>query len=176
MAYTIDLSNQVALVTGGIQGIGLGVCKTLACAGASIAVCDILSEDDPKTQKGIGDIKKAGDVKVFYIKKDLAAQEQCYEVIDVLIEEFGRLDIFVANAGITGKDNNWDAAYNVNVKSVYYCYEKAKQYLVQSQGRIVIMSTASVIRAVRVYRNISAPRAGLTRLRDTSPANARRLA
>ena len=134
----------MALVTGGIQGIGLGVCKAMACAGASIAVCDILSEDDPKTQKGISEIKKAGGVKVCYIKKDLAAQEQCYEVIDILIEEFGRLDIFVANAGITGKGNNWDAAYNVNVKSVYYCYEKAKQYLVQSQGRTVIISSASI--------------------------------
>ena len=144
MAYTIDLSNQVALVTGGIQGIGLAVCKTLASAGASVAVCDILDEDDPKTQKGLEEIEKAGDVKVFYIKKDLAVQEQCYEIIDILIEEFGRLDMFVANAGVTGKGNQWDAAYSVNVKSVYYCYERAKQYLVLSKGRIVIMTSASV--------------------------------
>jgi len=145
MAYTIDLSNQVALVTGGIQGIGLGICKTLASAGASIAICDILNESNAQTLKGIEEIQLAGKGAVLYIKRDLSKQQHCYEVIDLLIEKFGRLDIFVANAGITGKGGNWDDAFNVNVKSVYYCYEKARQYLAQSEGRVVIMSSASVL-------------------------------
>ena len=143
MAYNIDLSNQVALVTGGIQGIGLGISKTLARAGAAIAVCDILPESDPKVISGLGELKNAG-AQVFYIRRDLGSEKECHEMIDILIEKFNRLDIFIANAAITGKGGGWDAAFNVNVKSIFFCYERAKEYLKAACGRIVILSSGSV--------------------------------
>ncbi|MCL2588042.1 MAG: SDR family oxidoreductase [Oscillospiraceae bacterium] len=144
MAYIIDLSNQAALVTGGAQGIGLAICKTLAAAGAKVALCDILDEHDARIQQALTEIAQAGAEEVLYIRRDLSIRQACYEVIDVVIEHFGKLDILVPNAAIPGKDN-WDLAFAVNVKSIHYCYEQAKPYLERTGGRIVIVSTGSVL-------------------------------
>ncbi|MCL2006866.1 MAG: SDR family oxidoreductase [Treponema sp.] len=143
MAYTIDLSNQVAFVTGGIRGIGLAISKTLAIAGATIAICDILPEDDPAVIKGKEELEKIG-ASFYYISRDLSIETFCREAIDLVIAQFGRLDIFIANAGITGKDGNWDAAFDLNVKGIYFCYERAKEHLERVAGRIVIISSASI--------------------------------
>ena len=144
MAYSVDLKNQVALITGGVQGIGLAIAKVLAEAGARIAVCDILSKEDTITKNGLEEIAKAGNQDPVFINKDLSVENDCYRMIDTVIETCGRLDILVLNAAVVGKGGKWDAAFNVNVKSLYCTAEYAKPFLEKTKGRIVIMTSASI--------------------------------
>ena len=144
MSYSVDLKNQVALITGGIQGIGLAIAKVLAEAGARVAVCDILPKEDETTKNGLEEIAKAGDLPPIFINKDLSAEDGCCGMIDAVIENCGRLDILVLNAAIVGKDGKWEAAFNVNVKGLYCTADYAKPFLEKTKGRIVIMTSASI--------------------------------
>lgn len=145
MAFTIDLGGQVALVTGGIQGIGLAIGKTLAQAGARVVVCDIFEADSDKVHIGMGALRDAGDQEPAYLRHDLSIQENCYAMVDDIEAAFRRLDILVLNAAIVGKNGNWEAAFNVNVKGLWFTCDHARDLLAKTGGRVVILTSASVI-------------------------------
>jgi NAD(P)-dependent dehydrogenase (short-subunit alcohol dehydrogenase family) len=144
MAYLIDLKGQVALVTGGVQGIGLAIAKVLAQAGARIAVCDILPEENEITRQGLAEIARATDVYPLFINKDLSDENDCKKMVDMVIETCHRLDIIVFNAAVVGKGGKWDLAFRVNVKCLYCTANYAKPFLEKTKGRIIIMTSASI--------------------------------
>lgn len=144
MSYTIDLEGQVALVTGGVQGIGLAIAKTLAQAGAKIAVCDIQKEDDEKVLAGLAAIRAAGGKDALYLRHDLSLEDECRAMIDDVVSSCGRLDVLVANAAVVGRNGDWENAFNVNVRGVYAACNHAKAQLQKTKGRIVVMTSASV--------------------------------
>lgn len=144
MAFIIDLSGQVALVTGGIQGIGFAIAKILSQAGAQVVVCDIIPKNDAIVEKALISIGEAPNNPALYLCHDLSKEKECYAMIDETILNCGRLDILVPNAAVVGKNGNWDAAFNVNVKGIYFSCTRARKYLAKTLGRIVIMTSASV--------------------------------
>lgn len=139
MAYTIDLTGQVALITGSAKGIGLATAKILSKAGASVVINDLSNPED------MGDVLRevAGEgTQPYYIQKDISVEDDVKEMVDEVISEFGRVDILVNNAGLVA---DWQKSFDVHVRGLHYCTE-AVVPLMQKQkyGRIINLTSTCV--------------------------------
>ena len=92
-----DLKNRVAFVTGGNGGIGLGMAKGLAGAGASIVIA---GRNKTKAQSALSELRSLGAPAEF-VDLDVLDETSCRQAIQNAVERFGRLDILVNNAGTT---------------------------------------------------------------------------
>src|SRR5438309_10370955 len=91
-----DLRGKVAIVTGGNGGIGLGMARGLAEAGADIAV---VGRNESKSLSAVADLKARG-VRAISIKADVTEKGSVAAMTERTLREFGRIDILVNNAGI----------------------------------------------------------------------------
>ena len=143
----MQLKGQVALITGGGQGIGAETARLLAAEGAQIVVADW---DEETANQVAGEIKGGGGGAVA-VKADTSKQEDAGRMVEVAVKEFGRLDILINNAGITRdssllkmEPHQWDQVIAVNLSGVYYCAQAAaRQMREQNYGRIVSASSIS---------------------------------
>ena len=152
----IILDNRVAIITGGASGIGRGTVLAFAKAGASVAIWDLAEEAG---QALVAEIRDAGGRAAFH-KVNVAAQSEVEAAVAAVIEEFGKVDILINNAGITrdgllvrvkdrqlvGKmsEADFDAVIGVNLKGVFNCTQAvAPGMITQGYGRIV--NAASVV-------------------------------
>lgn len=133
-----ELAGKVATVTGGARGIGRAIALQLARDGAAVMVAD-LNEDGARTvAQEIGAAGgRAGAARV-----DVTEENGPEALVAQTVQELGRLDIMVANAGIiqvkpilelTAAD--WDRMFAVNVRGVFLCFQAAaRQLIAQGQG------------------------------------------
>ena len=91
-----DLKGRVALVTGGNGGIGLGMARGLAEAGAAIAIA---GRNQAKSEAAAAELAKLG-VKTAVLTADVTDEAQCRKMVEDTVARLGRLDILVNNAGI----------------------------------------------------------------------------
>src|SRR5262245_22271687 len=91
-----DLKGRVALVTGGNGGIGLGMARGLAQAGAAIAVAGRNREKSDAAAQELG----ALGVTTVVLEVDVTDEASCRKMVDATVGELGRLDILINNAGI----------------------------------------------------------------------------
>jgi NAD(P)-dependent dehydrogenase (short-subunit alcohol dehydrogenase family) len=97
MAYRpFDLTGKVALVTGGNGGIGLGMAEAMAAAGASVV---IWGTNEAKNEAALSTLKAHGG-KVAAAKVDVASEQQVVAAMKLAVDEMGRIDTVIANAGI----------------------------------------------------------------------------
>ncbi len=144
-----DLSGKRALVTGGAVGIGRGCAVALARAGADVAILDLDTNAGPKTAE---EIRATGRNSLF-LSCDVTQREQVQDAVQKVVEEFGRLDIAVNNAGIgiLGADEefaqaDWDKVIAVNMTGVFLCAQaEAQQILRQTpiDGKIINIASMS---------------------------------
>ncbi len=141
-----DLSNRVAVVTGGSRGIGAAVCEALAAQGAHVVVGYARGEDQARA---VADqiAERGGSAAVAgFDVADMATAER--SVVEVA-KQHGRLDILVANAGIAidglllaVKEDDLDRLFAVNVKGAIACARGALQTMMRARsGRIVFLSS-----------------------------------
>ncbi len=139
MAYSIDLSEKVAIVTGAAKGIGKATAKILAQAGAQVVIDDILPEEN--MQDVLDEIETVG-LRPFYIQADISEEKGAEDLIKSTTDQFSRLDILVNNAGVVA---DWDKSYAVHVKGLYNCSNYAKDAMqATGSGRIVNISSTCV--------------------------------
>jgi NAD(P)-dependent dehydrogenase (short-subunit alcohol dehydrogenase family) len=102
------LENKVALITGGASGMGASMARVFAREGAKVAVADMLEDDGKKL---VGEITKANGAAIFQ-KLDVTSEAGWQEAIAATLAAFGRLDILVNDAGISGSavDDLFDTA------------------------------------------------------------------
>ena len=160
------LEGKVALVTGAARGIGKAVALKFAAEGADIAFTDlVIDENGQKTKSEI----EAFGVRVLAIASNAANFEECHNVVDTIVKEFGRLDILVNNAGIT-KDGlmlrmseaQWDAVINVNLKSAFnFIHAVSPVMMRQKSGSIINMSSVVGVHGNAGQCNYSASKAGM---------------
>lgn len=166
------MSNKVAIVTGGLQGIGKCCSMKLAKAGYNIAINDIREEAD--AQESLKEISDLG-VKVFYAKANVTVPEEAEEFVKKVVENLGRIDVLVNNAGIT-KDNlfirmkkeDWDAVININLTGVFNVTKPVSKIMMkQRSGAIVNMASVVGVMGNAGQANYSASKAGLIGLTKT---------
>lgn len=134
--------NKVVIVTGGALGIGRETCLLLAKEGAKIAVTDVLDKEGQALVEKIN--QSNGEAKFWHL--DVSNENEVEKVYAEVVEEFGKLDATVNNAGIAGADKpthelteqEWDAVMNVNVKGVFFCTKHAIPHMQKSGGGSIV--------------------------------------
>lgn len=163
-----SLSNRVALITGASQGIGFGVAKALAHAGAAVAVAARSAGDLNKLTEEIR--AEGGTATAFPLDvRDIA---QIRETIDEVRATFGRLDILVNNAGLGANhpaldvtEADWDELMDVNLKGLFFCCQAAGRIMLeQGYGRIINMSSQASVVGIRDHAVYCASKGGVNQL------------
>jgi NAD(P)-dependent dehydrogenase (short-subunit alcohol dehydrogenase family) len=142
-----SLKDRVAIVTGGARGIGRGISKCLAEAGADVVIADI--RPDGAAEETVALVQAAGRRAVVKAV-DVSNPEQVTALVQSTVAEFGHLDIMVANAGIIIpepfldlKVESWHRVLGVDLHGVFYCTQAAARAMVArgQGGKIVIISS-----------------------------------
>ena len=119
----LELSDRVAVVTGGASGIGYAISERLSQAGAKVVIADRDKESAAAATEHLG----AASGEAMSIRTDVTRPEDVAAMVEHTLESFGRLDILVNNAGINGRnvplwevtDEEWDALMAINLTSVF---------------------------------------------------------
>jgi 3-oxoacyl-[acyl-carrier protein] reductase len=168
----MDLSDRVAIVTGGGRGIGRAIALKLAEAGASITVNDI--GDMGPAKEVAGEIRKLGQDSLV-VAADISQAADVTSLIDAAVEKYGKVDILVNNAGITRdqlilrmSDDDWDKVLEVNLKSVFLCSKAVLRHMMRQRwGRIVNISSIVGLIGNPGQANYSSSKAGIIGLTRT---------
>ena len=166
------MKGRVAIVTGGARGIGREICLKLAEQGADIVAVDLLEDDLKET---VELISKSG-VKAVAKTANVTDAESMKQMVEQVLEEFGKVDIMVNNAGITRdgllltmEDQEWDQVINVNLKGVFIGIQAVARSMVRARyGRIVNMASVAGVMGNPGQANYSASKAGVIGLTKTA--------
>jgi 3-oxoacyl-[acyl-carrier protein] reductase len=146
VSFKIDLSEQVALVTGAGRGIGRAIALALTEAGARVCVNDI----NPDTAHTTANDARALGGQAFDYTADVSNKMQVGPMIEAIRDRWERLDILVNNAGVEPKASvlaldewDWDRTLGVNLKGAFICTQLAGRVM-RDQGGGVIVNIASI--------------------------------
>jgi len=167
----VDLTGQVAIVTGASQGLGRAIAETLAAAGAATAV---VARSADKLEAVAAGIRAAGGTAASF-PCDVSRGEAVQQVVEAVVEKFGRLDILVNNAGITRDtllprmgDEEWDDVLATNLRAPFLFMRAVSRPMMQQRyGRIVNVASVSGLIGNPGQANYSASKAGLVGLTKT---------
>jgi 2-dehydro-3-deoxy-D-gluconate 5-dehydrogenase len=136
-----DLTGRVAVVTGGNGGIGLGMAKGLAAAGAAIAVA---ARNAEKGETAAAELAASG-VRSAFIALDVADEGSCRSLIGETVARFGQLDILINNAGTSIRKPpesftaaEWHAVLDTNLTGALFCSQAAFPAMKQAGGGKII--------------------------------------
>ena len=162
------LDDQVAIVTGASMGIGYGLAKALAHAGATVIAA---ARNVPNLMQLVDEIKQEGG-QAEALELDVTDLEQIQRGFETVREHFGRLDILVNNAGLGANhpalavtEADWDEMMDVNLKGLFFCCQVAgKIMLAQGSGRIINMSSQASLVGIREHAVYCATKGGVNSL------------
>lgn len=145
-----DLTGKVAIVTGGTKGLGYGMAKGLAKAGADIVVVSRTAADCERVAAEIA----AMDRRAIGIPTDISRIDSIHKMVDLAAEVMGKIDILINNAGtavtklaLKVTEEDWDYVVNLNLKGQFFLAQAvAKLMMEQKSGSIInIASVLGVI-------------------------------
>ncbi|HHL53210.1 MAG TPA: 3-oxoacyl-[acyl-carrier-protein] reductase [Flammeovirgaceae bacterium] len=160
------LQGKTALITGASKGIGRAIAQKFAEEGANVAFTYLSSVEKGRA---LEEELAARGIKAKGYRSDASDFQAATELINKVVEEFGRLDILVNNAGIT-MDNllmrmdeeAWDRVINVNLKSVFNTVKAAtRTFMKQRSGSIINMTSVVGIKGNAGQANYAASKAGI---------------
>ena len=165
-----DLSGKVAVVTGGGQGIGEGIAKSLSTAGAAVVVA---ARHGDRVQRVADEIVAAGGQAVA-VPTDVTDRAALNALANAAIEAFGRLDVWVNNAGGSAVraplneigEDDWDACLRLNLTSVWMASVIAATKMTAG-GSIINISSPAGDRGVPGSGHYAAAKAGVNSLTKT---------
>jgi 3-oxoacyl-[acyl-carrier protein] reductase len=148
----MSLTEKIAVVTGGAQGIGQAIATSLAKEGADVVVADL---DAERCQETVALVQQLGR-KAMAVSVNVGDWDQAKGMIDGVLKEWGRVDILVNNAGITRdgllmrmKEEDWHAVLQVNLTGTFFCAKAILPSMSkQRSGRIV--NIASIVGSMPV--------------------------
>lgn len=140
------MNKKTAIITGSSRGIGKAIAILFAESGYNVVIN--YSKSEKEAIELYTDLRNKGfSVKVF--KADVSNRHEANLLINYCIGEFGRIDILVNNAGISQDklftditDEDWTNMMNINLNGVFYCTQKALQYMIpEMSGKIINISS-----------------------------------
>jgi len=147
------LKDKVCLITGGAAGIGKATAIKFANEGAKVVLCDV----DPEAGEALA--KELGNGAVFY-KVDVTNRDAVQEWVDDVIDNFGRVDVLVNNAGITRdglfvkfkdgevvsqmSEDAFDLVIKVNLKGVFNCAQAVTPQMIKQKGGVILNASSIV--------------------------------
>jgi 2-deoxy-D-gluconate 3-dehydrogenase len=163
-----DLRDRVAIVTGGNGGIGLGIARGLAQAGASIVVA---ARNPDKTRAAVEHLGGLG-VRAMGLQTDVTDSQQIQKMVTDTVEAFGGVDILIANAGTairkrpeTYSIDEWMTVVTTNLTGVFACCHAVyPQFKVRGGGKIVTIGSMSSLFGMDMSAPYSATKGGVVQL------------
>jgi 3-oxoacyl-[acyl-carrier protein] reductase len=159
----VELTGQVALVTGGSRGIGMGIARALAEAGARVAVA---ARDEARAERAAAELTGTGHAG---FGVDVAYSASVDALVKRVEDELGPLDVLVNNAGVTRdnvlmrlKDEDWSAVLDTNLRGAFNTIRAASRGMMKRRaGRIINISSVVGITGNKGQANYAASKAGL---------------
>jgi NAD(P)-dependent dehydrogenase (short-subunit alcohol dehydrogenase family) len=142
------LQDKVALVTGAAQGIGFACAQAFANQGARVVLADVNGDKGRKAADSIG---------AAFARCDVSRKDQVLAAVQMAVENYGRLDILVANAGIVHaadfldlQEEDFDRVLAVNLKGIFLAGQAAARQMVKQGhgGSIINMSSVNAVLAI----------------------------
>lgn len=163
----MDLTNKVAIITGGTRGIGRTIAETFAQAGADV----IITGRSPESNAA-EDIKNSvarDDAKVTYKSCDISNKETVTNFVKEVLAEKERIDVLVNNAGITKdtlfmrmKEDEWNSVIDTNLNSLFHiCQPIIKAMSKQRSGSIINMTSVVGLHGNPAQVNYASSKAGM---------------
>jgi 2-deoxy-D-gluconate 3-dehydrogenase len=138
---SFDLTGRVAIVTGGNGGIGLGMARGLAGAGASIVVA---ARDPEKSAAAVRELQGLG-AKVAALEVDVTSESSCQAMVQSTLDRFSRLDVLINNAGTNIRKQpeeyaleEWRLILDVNLTSAFMCCQAAYPAMREAGGGKIV--------------------------------------
>ncbi len=138
------LENKVAIVTGGTKGIGYGIAEEFLKEGARVMIC---GRNEETGAAAAAELEKLGG-EVFFVASDVGDVDSLEKSIEETVERFGRLDIYVANAGINDPEKThflditpeqYDRIMDINLRGMFFGGQRAARQMVkQGEGGVLI--------------------------------------
>ncbi len=165
----IDLSNQVVLITGGSRGIGAATARIFAKAGADVAIT--YRGNDSKAKEQVDEIKRLGRKAKAY-KGDNSKGEIVKKIVESVLNDFGRIDVLVNNAGIWTygeidkmDEKVWDETMDLNLKGTFlFCRYVVPIMKKQGGGRIINISSTAGQRGEALHSHYAATKGAIISL------------
>ncbi len=165
-----NLSGRIAIVTGGNQGIGFGIARGLASAGATVIIANRRAMQGEKAAEVL---KKEG-LNAVAIPTDVSKKSSVAALVSKVISDFGKIDILVNNAAVIIRkpleefaEEEWDQVMNTNLRGLFFCCQLAgREMIKRKKGKIVNVSSvlSQVVQPGRgVYATAKAGVSHLTR-------------
>ena len=164
-----DLSGKVAIVTGGNGGIGLGMARGLASAGAKIVVVGRNTEKSVQAARGL---TEAAGVETHVVTADVARPEDCERIAAEARARYGRIDILINNAGINIRKqpedltaDEWNTVLATNLTSAFLlakaCYPSMKE---AGGGKIINIGSMTSVLGSSFAAAYAASKGGIVQL------------
>ena len=163
-----DLSNKVAIVTGGNGGIGLGMATGLARAGASIVVA---ARNPDKTSAAVDGLAALG-APAIGVATDVNDEESVAAMVSRTVERFGGVDILVNNAGISLRKmpqeytaEEWDQVLDINLKGTFLCSREVHGHMARAgAGKVINIGSMTSIFGLALAAPYGASKGGVVQL------------
>jgi len=178
-----NIANKVVVVTGGSRGIGAEIVKKLAGDNYRVILNYNKSENEAKKVKE--DLQK-NNINIEIFKADVSKREEVKELIDFVINKFGKIDVLINNAGISQAklftdltDEDWNNMIQTNLTSVFYCTQEAiKNMISRKEGLIINISSIWGITGSSCEVHYSVAKAGIDGMtkalaKEVGPSNIR---
>jgi len=163
----IEIKDKVALITGGVQGMGLSIAEEFLNAKAKVAISDINEEGlREMTEK----LRSQFGASIAGIVADIARPEDVRRMVSEAAQKFGAIDILVNNAGFSGlnlfwemPDEEWDKSFDVNLRGAFLCTREVAKLMLGKgiKGRIINISSINSFMPTTGLSAYSASKAGL---------------
>ena len=173
MLQKLDFTNQVALITGASQGIGLATAKVLAEYGATVFMA---SRSHERLEKEAALLKTDG-YKAIALLCDVTDYKSVCDAIKLVIQEAGKLDFLINNAGVIeplctlveSEPSTWGLAADINYKGVYHCMRASLPIMLkQGNGTIINISSGAAVKPMNGWSHYCSSKAAAKMLTEVA--------